>query len=272
LRVDRPDQQQQSKSSQGNGELWAIIVAFQSLFAYLQNLSATINLPDVQLPEQLRSILQYITRFIDLLILSIPTIPAFDLRAELAIVSFVLPFLVIIFFLWFVTPFYHVAYQLLDLLVLICVSMVLADAFTVSWTQVATIVLSFSGFYFLIRITMRVVKSRPSPWDLDDFAVHVCHYFMNEVIPGVQSALSRAELEDAIWKFSRYVDLARSCCFFGNLHCESVEHRRNSILPATFGGIFPLRRVSALSCSAFTSHVVVLSERAECSASHPKVL
>jgi hypothetical protein len=91
-----------------------MIVALQSLLVYLQHVSVTINLPDVYFPEHFGTVLQCIPRVIDFLIFSVSSIPVFDLRVKLVIISVVLPFLAIIFF-WFVTSFDQVAYELLDL-------------------------------------------------------------------------------------------------------------------------------------------------------------
>jgi hypothetical protein len=103
--------------------LGGVIVAIRSFFDYLQNLSVTVNLPDIHFPAVIRNFFEWVNQFLRFIFMLLPGIPPFDLRAQLVIVSFILPLILSITFVWFVTPFRNSVSQIVDIAVAIALSM-----------------------------------------------------------------------------------------------------------------------------------------------------
>jgi hypothetical protein len=185
----------------------AILQALITFVSYLQNLGATINLPDIKMPDELRNVFQYVTKFIDLVLSIIPNMPAFDVRAQLVIMSFLLPFILDAAFVWFVTPFMRVIIQMLDVITAAVTAMVIAASAVDHWT-IATQIATVGGIlYFLLRIIVILFKRRRKTWNLDELSFHICNFFMAGIIPTVKTTMKKRDLDEAIANFCKYVDI-----------------------------------------------------------------
>jgi hypothetical protein len=192
-------------------DMSVVVVAVMSVITYLQNLGATLNLPKIDLPEEARQIFQYVTKFLDILLRLIPALPAFDLRAQLVIIAFLLPLLLTIVFVWFVTPFIQVIRQTLDILVVAMTSMCVAAGFLGEWSTGKRLASVGGGLYLLLRLLLKFAKRGASSSRATVVAEEVCAFYMEGIVPDVEAYTdSRKELMGLIRYYCRHADLEES--------------------------------------------------------------
>jgi hypothetical protein len=161
-------------------DLTVVVTAIMSVVSYLQNIGASMNGPDFDLPDQARQIFQYVSKFLDAILRSIPSLPAFDGRAQLALMAFVIPFLVTVVFIFVVTPSGQVILHLTDILVVAVTSMMAAGAFLIEWTTAGQVSIVAGVIYICIRGVMAFLKRPRSDWLYEDLADQVCRYYMQD--------------------------------------------------------------------------------------------
>ena len=179
-----------------------------SVITFLQNLGASANLPNVELPQEMRNIFQYVSKFLDTVLTIIPKIPAFDVRAQLMILCLAIPLVLDIVFVWFVSPFFDVLFHVFDLVTVVIVTMMITESIIQNlWTAGAKFVIALGLLYLVMRIGIRISQYRKKIWKMSDLACSICNHYMAGIIPGVQTTMARDDLNEAISQFSRIVEI-----------------------------------------------------------------
>lgn len=200
-----------------------------SLFTYLQNLGAASELPTYEIPEQLQGVVNFLTKFLFNIIQFIPKIPAFDVRAQLIILSLGIPLVLDVLFIWFINPFFDTLLHMIDIIVLIVFTMLITEGLWLGWNQRKILLLVGGGFYIIGRIALNILKTKSasrekekrlkenknsenfSQFDekkgLPDLIEAVCEVYMTGVIPGMATQYTESDLEIVLNNFSHTIQV-----------------------------------------------------------------
>ena len=182
----------------------SLVQSVVSFITYLQNLSATMNVPSIDLPDGLRKVITSVSRFLDRVLELIPLLPAFDVRAQIAIIALGLPFLLDIIFVWFVSPFFDTVFHLVDILTIIVGTMILTESIIESrWSIGSVLVVSVACLYLVLRLIVKCIRRKKKYWDIHKLTEGICNHFMAGIINGVQTGMTLADMNDAIRNFTK---------------------------------------------------------------------
>jgi hypothetical protein len=184
----------------------AVLVIF-SAFTYLQNLAATIDLPDFHLPPEINRFFSYVTKFLERIFALIPGIPAFDARAHLVVVAFILPFLLTMLFVWLLAPVSTVLQDTLDLVVMIFVAMPIAESIVYEWTTGTVLATVLGATFVVVRLIMMYAKQGKNVASVAD-TVKACGkvYFSRFNFPGTKTSWTALDMWDNARHYTRFVD------------------------------------------------------------------
>ena len=174
-----------------------------SFFSYFQNLGATISLPSIHLPDDVERVIDTLRNFMVTLKALIPSLPQFDIRLSLAILSLGFPLILDVFFAWFIKSFISSLFHLFDLIAIFVVFMYLARGVYADNWQFAIIVPL--GVYILVRLFIIFIRRHKE--SIFTITSSVCAHFMNGIIPGVSSQLSFGALNLHLKYFSEAVQI-----------------------------------------------------------------
>ena len=214
-----------------------------SIFTYVQNLGATVNLPKFELPETFVKAINVFSKFLFLIVNYLPKIPAYDVRAQLVFLSLGIPLILDILFIWFVNPLINTIIHLLDILSLVMCTFMVTEAIIIGLSKGKIYVIALGCVYLVVRliligVTKCVQRKREekakedaqdhdeddetpanlqtisSPQNEEDFTVtdtlndyvkRICNLFMTTIVPGVKSKYDYDDLQEKIKNYSKTV-------------------------------------------------------------------
>ena len=181
----------------------SLIQSVTSFVTYLQNLSATIDVENVDLPEGIRKAVTSFSHFLDRILKIIPLIPAFDVRAQLVIIAICLPFILDVMFVWFVAPFFDTVFHLVDILTIIVGTMIITESVIEGhWSFGAKLVCALAITYLVLRLIVKLIRRKKKYWDMQKLMEGICNHFMAGIIHGVQTGMTLEDMNDAIRNFT----------------------------------------------------------------------
>lgn len=212
----------------------SITTSIVSLFTYVQNLGATVNLPKFELPESFVKVINIFTKFLFLVLNYLPRLPAFDIRSQLALLSLGIPLLLDIVFIWFVNPLMDTIVHLVDIIVITLVTDMIVEAIIIGMSKGKTYVIALGGIYLvfrllLITLTKCLERRREKAYmeeaerfdeeineeqqeengekktSLNEYVIRICDLFMTTIVPGVQSKYDVQDLQSEIKRHSKTV-------------------------------------------------------------------
>jgi len=191
----------------------AISNLITSICSYFQNLGATISASNLNVPPQLKKIMNSVTQFLNTLEALIPSIPAFDIRAQLVIMAIGIPFILDVIFVWFVSPFGQVISHLIDIAVVGVGTFYLTQSLIFQWTQGTSVIVLISCIYLGIRIMMKLCcRSKGNKFQLYALAQNICTHFLKGIMPNMseERGSSIKDIKQAVRTYSAVVEIAPS--------------------------------------------------------------
>lgn len=185
----------------------SISSAVVSFFTYFQNLGATVDLPSVNLPSNFRNILAKIKNFINALLVLIPGLPAFDLRCEFVILCLGIPFVLDIFFFWFVSPILKTFYHILDLVAIALGVLFLVKSLKTDFTFGAIVICSICLGYLVLRVIVLIATRTKQEVTLNELLDDINNYFLSGIFPDMKPENNMKSLTDRVKGFSQMVEI-----------------------------------------------------------------
>jgi len=182
--------------------------AFVSFFTYFQNLGSSLRLPNFGIPPKLQNFFYYITNFINGIQQLIPSLPQLDLRAQLAFLCYLIPFVLDLFFTFFVSNFISSIRHIIDIASFLLLTFSISWNMTLHWeTSLPTILISISIPWIFFRLIYLLCARKSNQHQLNQIVSNIGDYYMRGVIPGVNSKIDIDLLQDQIQHFSKVVEI-----------------------------------------------------------------
>jgi hypothetical protein len=196
--------------------------AVQSLIGYFQNMGCTISLPNIPIDDNIKAVLLFASRFVEVLTKYLPGVPNFDLRCQLIILGIGLPLIIDILVTGYFQKPLQSCFHVLDLVAAMVVAIFVSMG-TISGSYSALkIVLVIVGIYVVIRV---IVGCRMRAKRLDgsisfyELVSDVCRFYCGRLVPdaveedwGMHEVTNKQALEREIQKYSPVVAVASKKC------------------------------------------------------------
>ena len=178
-----------------------------SLITYLQNIGISVDMPTITLPEKMVQWLGFMKRFFQIFMSFVPNVPEFDVRAQLVVLSFGIPFILDVVFVWFVNPIYKTIFHILDLIAIFIFTYAAATAIFSKITELTYYGIPGSLLFLGIHYYLTHKKEESEPLSLLDMSQDICNHFMDGIIPGVKKTHTLKEINENLKQLSDLIEI-----------------------------------------------------------------
>lgn len=84
-----------------------------ALFTYYQNLGVITFPPNAKVPDRMKEVMGYVNRILSSMAITIPHVPNFDVMFQLALLAVIVPFLLDVTLVWFLSPRFKIVVHFL---------------------------------------------------------------------------------------------------------------------------------------------------------------
>jgi hypothetical protein len=185
-------------------------MAVSSIVTFLQNLGCTMSLPDLNLPTDVKEIMNAVTRFFVFFSALSDRVPKFDIRTQLALTGLLIPFCLDIVVVWLFCNTVQLVIHVVDVLMLTFFTAFATQGILGEFGLTFYLIAVAAAIYFVIRLVC-VIRARRKKAahnvDFYDLGVDVCDFHLADIIPSSQEPenVTRDDLNEEIAAYSEVI-------------------------------------------------------------------
>ncbi|EAY13534.1 hypothetical protein TVAG_343630 [Trichomonas vaginalis G3] len=160
------------------------------------------------MPENVSKIVTWVVNLLTIIIKLLPSIPNFDTRGILVIISFGVPLAIDLATVWFVKPFLFAILHIVDVIALVLLSYSIAVFVFGSATTLYILLFTFSLLYIIIRFTIYLFTRKPKKMTIQEIVQDIKNYFLAGILPDVKNNKSFFEIDSELREFSGYIEIS----------------------------------------------------------------
>lgn len=184
-----------------------VSAALLSIFSYIQSIGAVFTFPDIDLPPAIVDTFSSFSDFFSTVQKIVTIIPEYDIRFQLCIMIFIIPFLLNFFLHWVAFPTYRTLLYLLDVaaafISLLFLSLIILNKFKV----VYIIFLIVGVLYLIFRITLFFAFKEKNQIKLPDVCKNICNHFLYGFVPRLKLSMTLNQINRAIHRYALVTEI-----------------------------------------------------------------
>lgn len=186
---------------------FSIAAVVQTCITFWQQIGTTIDLNILNMPGDVSKIVTWIRDLLEILVRLLPSIPNFDTRGMLVIISFGVPLAIDLASVWFVKPLFLAILHLIDIFALVIWAYSLTVAVFGAFDLLYIVLFAATLVYILIRFFIYLVFMKKKKQMINEIVEDIKRYFLDGIFPDVKSSKTFEEIDTELREFSGFIEI-----------------------------------------------------------------
>lgn len=184
---------------------WGSVIT--TIITYLQKIGINCSMDSLNLPPELKRIVSFAYKFYEEVENIIGSLPDFDLRSQLMVLSLALPFVLDVFLVWFINPIGLTLTHVLDLVSFGVGTYFLVTSIIDTFSFLNICIFGVCAIFIILRILFTFLTKPKNDIGLYTLVQEICNYYMAGILPDTECEITFRDLNKAIHKFSQIIEV-----------------------------------------------------------------